>query len=339
MIVLLGGLAGLSALLCAGLTLALFPLLKRYALARPNARSSHIVPTPQGAGIAVVLTLVMLYVGCVSYLKASLALDDALLLGAALLLGVTGLVDDLRPLPALPRLGLQFLAVGALVYGVLPAHFATSRLFPEIIPLEVERIVLMVAGVWCVNLTNFMDGLDGMSVAEFVPVGFALAFFFFLLGDALGALMSASLAGAMIGFAFFNRPPAKVFLGDVGSLPLGLLLFFLLYRVALHGHWLPALILPLYYLMDATLTLLKRIMRREPIWQAHRTHFYQQATDNGWSALGVGAAVFVLNIVLGIIAFYALFVRGYVFQTAMGLGALTMVVGVLIWFSRPKALP
>ena len=97
------------------------------------------------------------------------------------------------------------------------------------------------------------------------------------------------LCGAMLGFAPFNRPVAKIFLGDVGSLPIGLLLGWCLLQLAWHQHLIAALLLPLYYLTDATLTLLRRIARREPFWAAHRSHFYQRATDNGftvraWSA-------------------------------------------------------
>ena len=85
----------------------------------------------------------------------------------------------------------------------------------------------------------------------------------------------------MIGFAPFNRPVAKIFLGDVGSLPIGLLLGWCLLQLASHQHLAAALLLPLYYLADATVTLLRRVIQREPFWAAHRSHFYQRATDNG----------------------------------------------------------
>ena len=99
----------------------------------------------------------------------------------------------------------------------------------------------------------------------------------------LPALLASALLGAMIGFAPFNRPVARLFLGDVGSLPIGLLLGWLLLHSPARGHLAAALILPLYYLADATVTLARRIARGEPFWQAHRTHFYQRATDNGFT--------------------------------------------------------
>ena len=96
----------------------------------------------------------------------------------------------------------------------------------------------------------------------------------------------------MLGFAPFNKPVARLFLGDVGSLPIGLLLGWLLLQLAAKGHLAAALILPLYYLADATITLACRIARGEPIWQAHRTHFYQRATDNGFSVPAIVTRVF-----------------------------------------------
>jgi UDP-N-acetylmuramyl pentapeptide phosphotransferase/UDP-N-acetylglucosamine-1-phosphate transferase len=106
----------------------------------------------------------------------------------------------------------------------------------------------------------------------------------------------------MIGFAPFNRPVAKVFLGDVGSLPIGLLLGWCLLQLAWHQQFVAALLLPLYYLADATITLFRRIARREPFWAAHRSHFYQRATDNGFTVSRVVGQVFVLNVALAVLA-------------------------------------
>jgi UDP-N-acetylmuramyl pentapeptide phosphotransferase/UDP-N-acetylglucosamine-1-phosphate transferase len=106
----------------------------------------------------------------------------------------------------------------------------------------------------------------------------------------------------MLGFAPFNRPVAKVFLGDVGSLPIGLLLGWCLLQLAYSQLFAAALLLPLYYLADATVTLLRRMIRREPFWAAHRSHFYQRATDNGFSVLRVVSEVFALNVGLAVLA-------------------------------------
>ena len=115
-------------------------------------------------------------------------------------------------------------------------------------------------------------------------------------------IVAAALCGAMLGFAPFNRPVAKIFLGDVGSLPIGLLAGWCLLQLAWHQHIAAALLLPLYYLADATVTLFRRMARREPFWAAHRTHFYQRATDNGFSVSRVVGEVFALNLVLAALA-------------------------------------
>src|SRR5206468_2684505 len=156
---------------------------------------------------------------------------------------------------------------------------------------------LIVGGVWFVNLVNFMDGLDWMTVAEVVPITACLAMLGLIGALPAGpALTAAALLGAMLGFAPFNRPVARLFLGDVGSLPIGLLVGWMLLKLAASGALAATLLLPLYYLADATITLLKRLARGERVWQAHRTHFYQQATDNGFSVIAVAAQVFSLNL-------------------------------------------
>ncbi len=153
------------------------------------------------------------------------------------------------------------------------------------------------------NLVNFMDGLDWMTVAEMLPIATALAAFA-LVGVVTSDILIVTLAlgGALLGFAPFNRPVAKIFLGDVGSFPIGLLIAWCLTLLAGQGHLAAALLLPLYYLADATITLVLRLKRREKIWVAHRTHFYQRATDNGFKVIEVVRDVFLLNIGLALLA-------------------------------------
>jgi UDP-N-acetylmuramyl pentapeptide phosphotransferase/UDP-N-acetylglucosamine-1-phosphate transferase len=115
-------------------------------------------------------------------------------------------------------------------------------------------------------------------------------------------LVALALLGGVIGFAPFNRPVAKLFLGDVGSLPIGLMLGWTLMMLASRGHLAAALTLPLYYLADATITLGRRLARGERVWQAHRTHFYQRALDGGFTVSEVVVRVFVLNLALAILA-------------------------------------
>lgn len=285
----------IAALISALVTWSSRPLLQRYALARPNARSSHRIPTPQGAGIAVIAAT--LIVASLWAVWANVAIPPALI-GATVLIALVGFADDIKSLPVIVRLALQAACVGAVVFTAPE----TARIVPAL-PLPLERGLIVLAGVWFVNLVNFMDGLDLMTVAEVVPVTAALLLLG-MLGDLSwpAVLIATALCGAMLGFAPFNRPVAKVFLGDVGSLPIGLLLGWCLLELAFRGQTAAALLLPAYYLADSTITLFRRIIRREPFWSAHRTHFYQRATDNGFTVRRVVGEAFALNLVLALLA-------------------------------------
>jgi UDP-N-acetylmuramyl pentapeptide phosphotransferase/UDP-N-acetylglucosamine-1-phosphate transferase len=321
----------LAAACSACLTSVLRPLLQRYALARPNARSSHRVPTPQGAGIAVIVAT--LAVGTIIIAASASASNIPLMVfGATLFIGLVGIWDDIKTIPVLPRLILQALAVAAVLF----ASSGDLRIVPEC-PLWLERCLLLLAGLWFVNLVNFMDGLDWMTVAEVVPVTAALLVLGYR-GDVPApiAFVAATLCGAMLGFAPFNRPIAKVFLGDVGSLPIGLLLGWCLLQLAWHQQLAAALLLPLYYLADATMTLFRRIAKREPFWAAHRSHYYQRATDNGFTVLRVVGEVFALNIVLAALAFASAIARSMpISMLSILIGALA-VMGLLYRFSQKQ---
>ncbi len=317
------------------LIILLRPWLQRYALARPNARSSHQQPTPQGGGIAVVVVTLAVAWAAVALLPGFLQDQGGLFLAAsaaAALLALVGAIDDIRSLPAAPRLALQCLAAGALV-AAFPAEW---RILP-LVPWWLERLSLFIGCVWLVNLVNFMDGIDWMTVVEVVPLTGAIVLFG-LLGVVaiLPALVAAALFGALLGFAPFNKPVAKLFLGDVGSLPIGLLLGWLLLDLAGRGHPAAAIILPLYYVADATVTLIGRIARREPFWQAHRTHFYQRAVDKGFTVPAIVARVLLVNLALVVLALTTVAARSII-VSLVSLAAAAAVVGWLLWsFARGK---
>jgi UDP-N-acetylmuramyl pentapeptide phosphotransferase/UDP-N-acetylglucosamine-1-phosphate transferase len=183
-----------------------------------------------------------------------------------------------------------------------------------------------------------MDGLDWMTVAEVVPITGAMVILGWL-GDlpVPETIAAAALCGAMLGFAPSNRPVAKVFLGDVGSLPIGLLLGWCLLQLAYQQQFAAALLLPLYYLLDATATLLRRLARREPFWAAHRSHFYQRATDNGFTVWRVVGEVFALNVVLAALAIGSIVARSTAIGSLLlGIGCLATAF-VMYRFSRPRA--
>ena len=317
-----------------GLILLLKPALARYALARPNARSSHKIPTPQGGGIAVVAAT---FAGVLAGAALASIAPDMLralwpLAAAVVLLAAVGAGDDIFHIPVGPRLILQFVAVG-LVVAALPDD---ARIIPRL-PWWFERAALLIGGVYVVNLVNFMDGIDWMTVAEVVPVTAGLcALFWFGALPLRDAIIAAALLGAVAGFAPFNRPVAKLFLGDVGSLPIGLLLFWLLLQLATRGHVAAALLLPLYYLADATVTLGRRLAKGENVLQAHRSHFYQRATDLGFSVGEVVARVFAVNLLLAALAIVSVSASSpWSPIIALGLG-IAIVARLLIHLARGK---
>jgi UDP-N-acetylmuramyl pentapeptide phosphotransferase/UDP-N-acetylglucosamine-1-phosphate transferase len=322
-----------AAMLSAVITWAIRPLMLRHALARPNARSSHRIPTPQGAGIAVIAaTLVVSGVIMAEFGATDLQIPAAVF-AASLFIAAVGFADDVKSIDVLPRLLLQGAAVAAIVF----TSSSDLRIVPAC-PLWIERSLLLLAGLWFVNLVNFMDGLDWMTVAEVVPITAAMLILG-VLGEfpASPTLVAAALCGAMFGFAPFNRPVAKIFLGDVGSLPIGLLLGWCLLQLGYDKQYAAALLLPMYYLFDATATLLRRMARRDPFWAAHRSHFYQRATDNGFTVWRVVGEVFALNLALAALAIGSVMVQSMAVEIALLIAGCVATAFVMHRFSQQRS--
>ena len=259
-------------------------------LDEPNERSMHSRPVPAGAGIGIVATALLLWPW---WHTRTDAFQLALLTGCVAL-GLVSLADDHWRLSPALRFGAQA-AVVAVCLITLPSE---ARLVP-ILPLALERGVVALAWLWFINLFNFMDGIDGLAGSETIAVaiGYLAVGAFAGLDDPYWglALVIAASAG---GYLFWNWHPAMVFMGDAGSIPLGFLLGWLMLDLALAGAWPAGLILPLYFLADATLTLLVRARRGETLWQAHRQHFYQRAVLGGTRPAGVVWRVGAVNATL-----------------------------------------
>lgn len=298
--VLLAGYGLLAFGLSAMLGILLLPLFRRYALQRPNARSSHREPVPQGGGIAILLAAFAIWLA----LGTPGTVPAAATLACAALMALLGAVDDLRPLSWRLRLAVQALLIAALL-AACPAEW---RILPDV-PLLAERAVALLLGLWFVNLVNFMDGIDGILVTGLAPLCLAIGTGFLGLSapEPLGLLLGA----ALLGFLVLNRPPAKVFAGDVGALAIGLLAALLLFRLASAVSLVAAIILPLYFVMDATSTLFARLFRGAHLATAHREHAYQRAFDRGVPALRIIIAVFTLNLLLIGLAAFAIILPGW----------------------------
>jgi len=261
-------------------------LRKRQILDHPNERSSHSRPTPRGGGLAV--TPVILLGWLVLAGLGDMLWRQLIVMAGALALLVLSWRDDRASLPARVRLLVHAAAVAAGLWA-LPDH---QFVFQGLLPFWADRLAAAILWVWFLNLFNFMDGIDGITGVETLCLSAGLM----LMSPATE--QSAVLAGAAIGFLIWNWHPAKIFLGDSGSVPLGYLLAWLLLRLAAQGMWAAALILPAYYLADATITISKRALRGEKIWQAHRQHFYQRAVQGGASHARVALLVLLSNVAL-----------------------------------------
>ena len=247
--------------------LAIFLLLKtrlvNIALDQPNQRSLHSNVIPRTGGLAIMVSVLAVW---------ALMAQAWIWLVLPLFLVVVSLIDDMRELSVRWRLLAQLLACSIFVWFTVPDFAWWSMIF------------VVLAMTWMVNLYNFMDGSDGlaggMALFGFGAYGVAA----FLSNDMNFALMSGSIASAALAFLLFNFHPARIFMGDAGSVPLG----FLAGSIGLYGWqhdlwpvWFPVMVFS-PFIVDATATLLKRLLHGEKIWQAHRSHYYQMLVQMDW---------------------------------------------------------
>jgi UDP-N-acetylmuramyl pentapeptide phosphotransferase/UDP-N-acetylglucosamine-1-phosphate transferase len=248
-------------------------LQRRAILDRPVERSSHTVPVPRGGGL--VLIPLVLIAWLIFAAAGNAPHGTTVITIVAGCLALLSWFDDLGGLGVGWRLAVHLVAA-ALGVLFLPG---TGLVFQGALPPLLDHAVTVLLWVWFLNLYNFMDGIDGITGAETIAIGLGIVLVLSFAGlntdDA--SLLALVLAAGALGFLRWNWAPARIFLGDVGSVPLGFITGWLLLAMAARGLWASALILPLYYLADSGWTLMRRILRGERFWEAHRTHFYQRA--------------------------------------------------------------
>jgi Fuc2NAc and GlcNAc transferase len=277
-------------------------LMRRIALARrlldvPNARSSHSVPTPRGGGVAIVIATTCVLVLLALRHRVDFHLFVALL-GGGSSIAIIGFMDDRRAVAPLVRLLVHFAAAIWTVawLGGLPSLGIGSAGVAGHLMASVFGVIAI---VWALNLFNFMDGIDGIAASEALFITWAAALLGASSGLADGSLIFAiAIGAACLGFLYWNWPPAKVFMGDVGSGYLGYLWAALAIACAREHPLALAVwtVLGGVFLIDATLTLLRRLARRERIYEAHRTHAYQWLARRYRSHGGVTVTVLGLNL-------------------------------------------
>ncbi len=292
----------------------------RLALDEPNARSLHATPVPRLGGIGIVGGVIA------AWLYAAPGIDPRLAVALVLLIGVS-LLDDLRGVGVSWRLTVHLASAALAVTTALQGH-----------ELWLMAVAVLVTA-WMINLYNFMDGSDGlaggMAVSGFGSYGIAAL----MGGDWSLAAINLSVASAALGFLLFNFPPAKVFMGDVGAIPLGCLAAVFNVTGWLRGDW------PVWFgfavfspfIVDASLTLLKRQLRGARVWQAHREHYYQRLVQSGWGHRKTALAEYALMLACSGLAIAGM--RQQPFLQLAALGALTLlytglVVALERYFSR-----
>jgi len=296
--------------------------LRRIALDTPGARSNHTVPTPTGAGIA--MMVVVLAFLLVTGMKSGV-------LWAIILLTGVSFFDDVKTLSPRKRLAVQLLAV-ILAYPALHQ----GVIFGGLLPWWAEVPFVVAVWLWFTNLYNFMDGIDGITGVETISIGMGLV----IVSIAVGglpygtAIDGAILAAACGAFLLYNWHPARIFMGDAGSIPLGFLIGLLLLKTATAGYIIAAMILPAYYVLDATSTLLARWKNGENILSAHATHYYQKAVRSGMPHDKVVIAIGKLNFMLVALAGIS------VIHWTVGIVALIiaygLTTGLLLQFGKQK---
>ena len=277
-------------------------------LDQPNRRSLHRVPVPTGGGLAVVSVVLLLGAG-VSWWQPAPGL---IWLGAGGgLVAVVSFVDDHHSLSPALRLGMHLAAAGVLL---LAGFVPEALMLPGVIltwPWWAAAGFTWLYIVWMTNLYNFMDGMDGFAAGMCV-IGFTtFALLGWQAGDPGFTAVSAIIASASGGFLVFNFPPARVFLGDVGSSSLGFLAAALTLwadREDIFPLWIGVVVFS-PFVVDATSTLFRRLLRGEQLWEAHRTHFYQRVVQSGWSHRRTVLWEYLLMLLAGVAAMIALPMR------------------------------
>jgi len=297
-------------------------LTRRAILDRPVARSAHRVPVPRGGGLALVPPITAAWLALAALGRASpTSAGIALIAGA---LAALSWLDDLRSLPAWLRLAAHLVAAAVGLF-LLPG---AGVVFQGVLPPLLDHVATVLLWVWFVNLFNFMDGIDGITGVEAAAVGIGVAMVVLSAGGD-DAVLPLTVAAGVLAFLCWNWHPAQLFLGDVGSVPLGYLLGWLLLALAASGLWAPALILPLYYLADATITLARRLLRGERVWEAHRQHFYQRALGSDGNHAAVALMVLAADVLLVVLALLALVEPRWALA-----GAALVVVALLAQMAR-----
>jgi UDP-N-acetylmuramyl pentapeptide phosphotransferase/UDP-N-acetylglucosamine-1-phosphate transferase len=280
------------------------PSSRFYVLDHPNERSLHTRPTPRTGGLAIVVAVVLGV--AVSAATGLVSTTLTWLVGALAIVVTVSYVDDRYGVAPFYRLLAHLAASFVLFYGGLSMGATGLQAAGEGIPAWFNTALTALFVVWMVNLYNFMDGMDGFAGGMAV-IGFgSLAILGWFAGHSSFVVVSTIAASAAGGFLISNFPPARIFMGDVGSSAFGLLAAGLLLWGARDGVfpiWVGLLVFS-PFIVDATVTLLRRMLRGERVWEAHKTHYYQRLVQLGWGHRKTVLAEYVLMVACAVSALW-----------------------------------
>ncbi len=279
-----------------------------YVLDDPTHRSLHDVPKPRTGGIAIFISIFITWL--IIVLVQDVEIFIYYVLVGLSLLSVISYIDDRYSIPQFWRLLFHIFAAILLVLSGIGLSASDISIEKFIDNAFVLNGLTILAVVWFINLYNFMDGMDGLAGGMGV-IGFGcLAWLGWFAGNNLFMLMAFIIAAANLGFLLHNFPPAKIFMGDVGSITMGYLVaFFSLWGIQanIFTWWIPILIFS-PFIVDATITLIKRLYNREKVWEAHKSHYYQKLVQSGWGHRKTAIYEYILmaTIACSVIAIQAL---------------------------------
>jgi UDP-N-acetylmuramyl pentapeptide phosphotransferase/UDP-N-acetylglucosamine-1-phosphate transferase len=314
------------------------PASRFHILDQPNDRSLHSQPTPRSGGLAILLAVCVCSIGTIYMLDQSQGPSYGWVGGSGLLVAGISYFDDRFTLPSGLRFIVHTLAAALIAFG----GFVINRLeLPGLelsLPYWIGVVFTLLFVVWMLNLYNFMDGMDGFAGGMTV-FGFGVfAVLGLFSGNMLFSILNLIIAAAAMGFLVFNFPPARIFMGDVGSSTLGFLAASMTLW-AVHEHvfpfWLAVLIFS-PFIADATVTLIRRLFRGEKVWQAHKTHFYQQLVQAGWGHRKTVLLEYALMLGCGITALWAVRATAETQIVALSIWVLVYFI-FFFWVSRLAA--
>ncbi|MDN3029798.1 MraY family glycosyltransferase [Rickettsia endosymbiont of Culicoides newsteadi] len=302
----------------------------------PDPRRVHNRITPRGGGIAIVIVVI---VGLISYeyFTTKALINSIKILPLLLIISTISFLDDLISVPVFIRLIIHIIcSTISIVLFLSPA-----LLFHHELPLYIDFVLSIIYLTTFLNIYNFLDGIDGISGAESIHLSITILILCYLKYDTIIntnfiIILNIIILGCSIGFLIFNWHPAKIFIGDVGSISLGFLLGLCLLLISASSIdlFIASSIASLYYMTDGGLTILIRLLNKEKIWQPHLKHFFQKAVKNGKSHREVVCRIIICNILLMVLSITSLH-----FPLVSTIFAVLVVMVTIINFAHETTQP